>query len=249
MSASAERPSPFTVPEPTVRYIEEGAEEAPSCQPKSMTVRELILKLTDFAVTWEEADAAIDRAASLQQPYTHGQRDANPAGISQQFLETLAPHLHRRFFFSNLAFSKQQEILAAVAIDRVRDYVLAKHGGELTIGTARRLLGDLIRERGLTAEAAEELSLATAMDLLQPVSNDHPTPNDVDKASGQADSQSDNRLRIPENPDVLALARRINRERPSGKSKTSIAREFTEGNETKAQTLLRELRRFPHLLD
>jgi hypothetical protein len=60
----------------------------------------------------------------------------------------------------------QRDFRATVAIDRIRAYVLAKYGADLTIGTARRLLGDLVRECSLTVKAAEELPLEDAMDKL-----------------------------------------------------------------------------------
>jgi hypothetical protein len=75
-----------------------------------------------------------------------------------------------------------------------------------------------------------------------------------DAANLRADSKTDNQpkksMPVPGNPDVAKLATRINRDRQkTGMSKTDIARDFCENNERKAQTLLRELRRFPHLLD
>jgi hypothetical protein len=54
---------------------------------------------------------------------------------------------------------------------------------------------------------------------------------------------------IPNNLDVLELARRIRKGRKQGQSNISVAREFAEGNEPKAQSLLRQLRRYPRLLD
>ncbi|RIK74925.1 MAG: hypothetical protein DCC68_22145 [Planctomycetota bacterium] len=68
-----------------------------------------------------------------------------------------------------------------------------------------------------------------------------------------ADSKTDNRKKIrqfvPENSDVLKLAKRIKRELPKGGTRNDIARDFTDGDEKKAQSLLRQIRRFPHLLE
>lgn len=62
------------------------------------------------------------------------------------------------------------------------------------------------------------------------------------------DSKTDNfRKSIPENPDVRRLARLIKR-RASGETQKDVALDFTEGNTTKAKSLLRQLRRFPDLL-
>ena len=54
---------------------------------------------------------------------------------------------------------------------------------------------------------------------------------------------------VPENPEVLKLAKRIKRELPKGGTMIDIARDFADGDETKANTLLRQLRRYPHLLE
>ncbi|MFC1597189.1 hypothetical protein ACFL5Q_04520 [Planctomycetota bacterium] len=54
---------------------------------------------------------------------------------------------------------------------------------------------------------------------------------------------------IPENPEVLQLAKRIRRELPGGGTMINIARDFADGDETKANSLLRQLRRYPHLLE
>lgn len=53
----------------------------------------------------------------------------------------------------------------------------------------------------------------------------------------------------PENLDVAKLAKKIKRDSKSGEHTTQIAvaREFTKGDEKRAQSLLRQLRRFPHL--
>lgn len=68
-----------------------------------------------------------------------------------------------------------------------------------------------------------------------------------------ADTKTDSRKKagalVPENSDVARLARDIKKRLPKGDTKIGIAREFTGGDEKQAQTLLRQLRRFPALLD
>jgi hypothetical protein len=70
---------------------------------------------------------------------------------------------------------------------------------------------------------------------------------------GQADNKPDNRRKkshpVPENPEVLKLAKKINRERKEGVSQIDCARELCENDERKANSLLRQLRRYPHLLE
>jgi hypothetical protein len=116
------------------------------------TLGELIQFLMVFALRHEVETAAIDRA----DPSITPQAVANRANTEAFFV---------------------REFRATVGIERVRDYVLARHGEELTIATARKLVGDLIRERGLTVKEAEALSLEAAMDRLEA-----PTP-----PGGQAD--------------------------------------------------------------
>ena len=51
-----------------------------------------------------------------------------------------------------------------------------------------------------------------------------------------------------ENADVVRLAKEINNRRDAEVSQNDIALQFTEGDEKKAQNLLRQLRRYPHLI-
>jgi hypothetical protein len=60
---------------------------------------------------------------------------------------------------------------------------LAQYGAELTIGTARRLLGDLIRKSGLTLEAAGALKLEDAIGKLDAVSSPGTETNAPEKRS------------------------------------------------------------------
>jgi hypothetical protein len=70
---------------------------------------------------------------------------------------------------------------------------------------------------------------------------------------GQADRKADkpkkNPRPLPENDDVRRLINRLNRELPGGKSMIEIALEFCEGSEKKAKSLLRQVRRYKHLLE
>jgi len=65
----------------------------------------------------------------------------------------------------------------------------------------------------------------------------------------ETDSQESKVRRVPENLGVFRLAKRIKRELPKGGTKLDIARDYAEGDEKKAQNLLRRLRRYPHLLE
>jgi hypothetical protein len=106
-----------------------------------MTVGGLIHNLTIFADFYERASADIDREEGATKPWYIGNRDATANVMRRDFCAT-------------------------VAIDRVRAYVLSEYGTELTIGTARRLLGDLIQKSGLSVDAAGALFLEVAIDKL-----------------------------------------------------------------------------------
>jgi hypothetical protein len=67
-------------------------------------------------------------------------------------------------------------------------------------------------------------------------------------ADSKADKAKKKRNTIPNNPAVLQLAKRVKRGREEGRTAIDGARDFAENNETKAQSLLRQLRRFPRLL-
>lgn len=138
--ADSERPSPFTIPGPTFEFV-----AGPPSEPRpsrSMTVGRLIHTLTVFADFYERASADIDREQGVTNRRLIAQRDANADAV-------------------------QRDFRAIVAIDRVRAYVLAKYGADLTIGTARRLLGDLINTCRLAVDAVEALPLEAAMDKLE----------------------------------------------------------------------------------
>lgn len=70
-----------------------------------------------------------------------------------------------------------------------------------------------------------------------------------DSADEDEDREPNRPIRLPENPVVLRLAREINARLPEEKSKRSIAIQFTNGDVKQADNLLRQLRRYPHLLD
>lgn len=72
---------------------------------------------------------------------------------------------------------------------------------------------------------------------------------DATAADTAADTGKKKKLSLPDNPDILALAKRINMGAASGRTRKEIALEFTDGREKKADSLLRQLRRYNHLLD
>jgi hypothetical protein len=68
------------------------------------------------------------------------------------------------------------------------------------------------------------------------------------RTDGKADGKSKKFVRTPRNHDVCRLAAKINKAEGSGRTKTDIAREFTNCDEKKTHSLLRKLRDFSHLL-
>jgi hypothetical protein len=137
---SAERPSPFTIPEPQLKFCEGPAVEPVG--PLSATLGMLIHNLTAFAEFYESKTRAIETASPALSRWHWGDREANADAYRRKFL-------------------------ALRGIDRVRGYVLARYGEELTVASARKVLGDLIRTQ-LTMPAAESLMLDAAMDRLSP---------------------------------------------------------------------------------
>lgn len=55
-------------------------------------------------------------------------------------------------------------------------------------------------------------------------------------------------ISLPASPDLMRLAKKIKEELPKGGKKIDIARDFTGGDEKRAESLLRQLRRYPKLL-
>lgn len=70
----------------------------------------------------------------------------------------------------------------------------------------------------------------------------------TDKADKAADKGGTGQIFLPKNIDVFRLAKRINDTIDAEGSQIAIALQFTEGDEMKAKSLLRQLRRYPHLL-
>ncbi len=67
-------------------------------------------------------------------------------------------------------------------------------------------------------------------------------------ADKSADTSNKKKLVVPRNVEVLKLAIEIKAEKSKGRSKEDVAIEFTNGDQTKAESLLRSLRRYPDLL-
>lgn len=72
--------------------------------------------------------------------------------------------------------------------------------------------------------------------------------NRSDSADRKADNRRKTEGKIPANDRVLKLARKIKKEMPVIGNKSQIARDFCDGDEQDAKNLLRQLRRFQHLL-
>jgi hypothetical protein len=68
------------------------------------------------------------------------------------------------------------------------------------------------------------------------------------RADTDADKPGEKRVRLPSDPDVFRLAKLINDCLDRETSRNSIALQFTGGDDKRAAALLRQLRRYPHLL-
>ena len=71
---------------------------------------------------------------------------------------------------------------------------------------------------------------------------------DATRADKNADKRPSSRVPLPKNQNILRLAKAINDHRDQERSQNDIALQFTNGDEKQADTLLREVRRFPHLI-
>lgn len=144
----ADRPSPFTVPLPE-HHLTPCPESDPPPPLLTMTVGHLIQNLEKFANYCERAAPDIGRVGA--QIWAHQTRERQ-----------------------DRVFDMVCQFRGTEAMDRVRSHVLAEYGEELTVRTARRFLGDLIRRHRLSADAAEALSLGEAMDRLEPAADEPP---------------------------------------------------------------------------
>jgi hypothetical protein len=140
MQTMHDRHSPFTIPEPGMKFVEGPAVEPR--EPQSVTLDTLLRHLTNFADFYERATAAIEQAGPFEKRSEWANREVH-------------------------ADAMQRDFRACVGIDRARGYCLSHYGAELTITTANRLLGDLIRRFALTRDEAAGLFLADAMDRLE----------------------------------------------------------------------------------
>jgi hypothetical protein len=95
--------------------------------------------------------------------------------------------------------------------------------------------------------AAEEVVLGLFRKLQQDViaALEAEEPTGADK---NPDKRQSGRVKLPRNKDVFRLAKKINDEIHAELSQRQIAIAFTNGDEGKADNLLRQLRRYPHLL-
>ncbi|MFO0868448.1 MAG: hypothetical protein U0935_05825 [Pirellulales bacterium] len=64
-------------------------------------------------------------------------------------------------------------------------------------------------------------------------------------ADTKADTKADTgRISLPENNDLLKLAKKLQKEYPKEGTKTDIATDFCGGNKKRAENMLRQLRRY-----
>ena len=73
-------------------------------------------------------------------------------------------------------------------------------------------------------------------------------PSNAGKTEKGADKKSSSRVRLPKNHDVFRLAKQINDRGDEESSQSDIARQFTGGDKKKARNLLRQVRRYRHLI-
>jgi hypothetical protein len=159
MQTMHDRPSPFTILEPALKPSSDPPAE--SLEPFALTLNTVIHNLTAFAEYYENATMGIERATD---PFEKQFLDVARQGNTSEQLGN----------FRNVC-----------GIDRARGYCLAHYGAELTITTANRVLGDLIRRFALTRDEAAGLFLADAMDRLESEVAVPPATNAEKKTKGK----------------------------------------------------------------
>lgn len=98
---------------------------------------------------------------------------------------------------------------------------------------------------GMAAEAVRRIPPFNLDELKINIIKEHERAGRIEDSKADTKQKSD---RFPENTKVTQLAKRIRLRSDSGDSQISVALDFTEGNRKEALSLLRQLRRFPHLL-
>jgi hypothetical protein len=103
----------------------------------------------------------------------------------------------------------------------------------------------------LTSAKAIEKRLEKKGLSVEPTATDGGEGSSERTADSKTDSPEKRGAVVPQNLDVAKLARKIKKELPEGGTMIDIARDFTDGDEKRAQSLLRQLRgdRFKHLLE
>ncbi|HEY1379444.1 MAG TPA: hypothetical protein VGF55_21760 [Gemmataceae bacterium] len=139
---ASERPSPFTIPEPVYVFSEGPATEPLPIRP--LAFRLLIQNLRAFADFYEQMTRQIEAARGVEKPYFIGGRDANADDLRKKFM-------------------------AVQDIDRIRALTLSRYAEELTIGSAQRLLGELLQtgDALLTMDQAMGMTLGEVADRME----------------------------------------------------------------------------------
>ncbi len=86
--------------------------------------------------------------------------------------------------------------------------------------------------------------IARLADDARPKTNTEANAGGAQSADTRADTSRKNLTRVPRNNDVLRLHQKLVKEADKGRSQIDIARDFTEGDAKKADSLLRAVRRF-----
>jgi hypothetical protein len=207
---------------------------------------------------------ALENALGFLEPNLHGERMRlaelrktlrEPLRILQQrsFLKAVAEANERRFAQGGPSVSVLVPYVDAAKMERLFDRhkaaraklvppAGAEPGNVQAWRPATVALGDVV--------AAESGIIAHLRDLQQRVIDalDEKEQSDADKTDKNADKKSSSRVCLPRNLDVLRLAQEINRRGEGELSQIDIAIQFTEGDERRAHSLLRQLRRYRHLI-
>lgn len=135
--------------------------------------------------------------------------------------------------------------LQKTAIHRLTALARAQSMTQENFGQA----GEALAQIADAQSGALELFKSLRRQIIGKLSDLARTKTSADKSPDKPGKKSaGQRVRLPRNDDVLRLAKELQRNERQGLPKTQVALEFTNGDRTKAETLLRELRRYPDLI-
>ncbi len=158
--------------------------------------------------------------------------------------KALTPECEWYALWLRLCLSLQQRFRAGLPADLPVENLLSIDVAKVPTGSWAGISGDAEDLAQNFAIVCEWLASQDAANGVHGDCDDEGAPVD----SGQADRKADKKRiagkKLPSNTQVLQLLRLLDLKRNAGRQKIEIARELTDGDDDRAKTLLRQVRRF-----